>query len=1011
MTIFNKLFIVTAILLLTIKTTETYSQTTDNQSYFQQKVLYHIEVQLDDKTKFLYGSERIVYINNSEEDLKFIWFHLWPNGYKNDKTALCNQLVRNGNTSLYYAPDSIRGYIDSLDFKIDGQTINLEYHPDHIDICKLNLPEPLAPHDSVVITTPFRVKIPSAEFSRLGYLDEAFMITQWYPKPAVYDKKGWHPIPYLNQGEFYSEFGNFDVIINLPEKYVVGATGKMVYNSSDTNYTAGSRYYCVISDSLFDNSKRKTLRFRIDSVHDFAWFANKDFRKKSKTITLESGHKVKLTALFLFKNAKAWKYALRNMEQGVKFYSRHVGEYPYDVCTAVDGALAAGGGMEYPTITVIGQGSAIESTLVHEIGHNWFYGILGFNERDYPWMDEGINTFYQSLYEEKYYGDKSLPEIYTGKENKQLRKLGINYLAQYFYPYVFMARHNLDQPLSLSSDEYTSANYGAIVYMKSAMIFRYLRDYLGPEDFDTIMQNFYNEWKFKHPQPEDFTGFFRRHSKKNIDWFLDDILLTNKKTDYAITKVKDNGDSLLITVKNKGDVASPFSISGISKNDVALETLWYEGSKKKQRVSFPKGMYKKVKIDAEEQMPDINRQNNSGKTKGLFKSTAPLKLKLLYSVPFKDENPLYFLPAAGWNKYSGFMLGAAIYNDPAFERKWEFQLIPLYAFKSKQINGEAGLYRNFHTNGFIRKWSIGITGRKYDYNVMNTEIETNPNPTDRLYFYKYTPELRFYFRSPSNIASVSHILAIRNINLTKQTVAYSLCGNSTTTANIEDQKLSLLSVEYNYTNKRKINPFGYGATVHYSGDIFKAWLTANYSLSFKKNKSLDIRVFAGNIFSYNSTTLTDYSFKLSSWSGSDDYLFDYTYPGRSEYTGSGIWSAQMTPADGGFSIPTPLGRSWSWLAAVNLKGSLPFTNLVRLYADFGLYPDALNNDKPKLLYEGGAYLNIIPGFFEIYFPFLWSKEISDVAELNNKPFYEQKIRFTLRLNTVNPFKLLREIEL
>ena len=981
------------------------------KGYFQQKLSYKIKVELDDVNHFLYGQEEVVYVNNSTEELSFLWFHLWPNAYKNEETALCEQMVRNGNTDLYYADDSLRGYIDSIAFKVDGKVVKWDLDSKHIDICKILLNSPLHPGDSILISTPFRVKIPSAEFSRLGHLGKSYMITQWYPKPAVYDNKGWHPIPYLNQGEFYSEFGDFDVTITLPKTYVVGASGNLFEEAKDSISDTDSNI--VEKEVEVENSLTKTLRYTISNVHDFAWFADKRFKMKRKTITLPSGHEVKLTALFLYEDADEWKKALTSMEQGVKFYSRHIAEYPYDVCTTVDGALAAGGGMEYPTITVIGQtGSGImnETTIVHEIGHNWFYGILGFNERDYPWMDEGINTFYQSLYEEKYYGDKSLIEMYSGQENPQLRRLGISPMAQYYYPYVFMARHHLDQSLALTSEEYTSTNYGSMVYNKSVLIFRYLRDYLGVQDFDTLMHGFYSAWKFKHPQPEDFVAYFTQNSPKDIGWFFNDILFSTHQIDYAISGVKTIGDSIRIKVKNKGDVSVPFSISGIDKYGIVQQTQWYAGFPKKGEVYLPKGSFDKIKIDASEQMPEVNRNNNSAKVNGAFRTMNPKRLKLLYSVPFKGTDDLYFFPALGWNAYSGFMLGAAIYSDPVLERKWEFTVVPLYAFGSKQLNGEVGLYRNFHTNGFIRKWSIGITGRKYDYDI--SEAAGQVIATNKLYFYKTSPEIRFYFRTPANISTIKHQLSFRWLDIHRQNVFYSLCGNSNSyEPNVDFLVYGLGVVSYKYINNRKINPYGFNAEFQVNNDITKAWFSADYSLSFKKNKSFDIRFFAGNIFSYNSNTNVDYSFKLSNWSGNDDYLFDYTYAARSQNIGGGLLSAQMTPVEGGFSIYTPLGRSWSWLSAVNLKTSLPFTNLIRLYADFGIYPDGLNNNKPKMLYEGGAYLNIIPHYLEVYFPVFWSKEIQDVAELNNKAFYEQKIRFTFRMDLMNPFKMLREIEL
>ena len=205
-----------------------FSSIGNAQDYFQQEVNYTIKVKLDDEKHELSASETIQYINNSPDELKFIYIHLWPNAYKDNSTALAKDLLRTGNTKFYFSEEKDKGYIDQLDFKINGQPAKWELLKDSIDICKLYLNQPLKSKDSITISTPFHVKIPSAEFSRLGHVGQSYQVTQWYPKPAVYDKNGWNQMPYLQQGEFYSEFGSFDVSITLPKNYVLGATGDMV---------------------------------------------------------------------------------------------------------------------------------------------------------------------------------------------------------------------------------------------------------------------------------------------------------------------------------------------------------------------------------------------------------------------------------------------------------------------------------------------------------------------------------------------------------------------------------------------------------------------------------------------------------------------------------------------------------------------------------------------------------------------------------------------------------------
>src|SRR5687768_9634347 len=200
-------------------------QLSAQQTYWQQQLRYDIKAELNDKDKSITGFEKIVYKNNSPSTLNFIWFHIWPNAYKNETTALLQQ-IKNDTARSKKMENFGTGSIDGLAFKVNDQAAKTEAHPNpqYIDIIKLLLDKPLLPGDSITISTPFKVTLPPY-FSRSGYADGEFMACQWYPKPAVYDKNGWHEFPYLDMGEFYSEYADYSVSITLPSDYVVGATG------------------------------------------------------------------------------------------------------------------------------------------------------------------------------------------------------------------------------------------------------------------------------------------------------------------------------------------------------------------------------------------------------------------------------------------------------------------------------------------------------------------------------------------------------------------------------------------------------------------------------------------------------------------------------------------------------------------------------------------------------------------------------------------------------------------
>jgi len=449
------------------------------QNYWQQYVDYKINVELDDARKSLDGELKLAYTNNSPDTLNYIWFHIWPNAFKNDKTAFSDQLLENGRTDFYFSDEEQRGYINRLNFKVDGIAAELIDHAEHQDIVKLILPSALAPGKSINIETGFHVKLPY-NFSRGGYSGNDFHITQWYPKPAVYDLRGWHEMPYLDQGEFYSEFGKYEVNISLPLKYTLAATGLQTKET--------------IKDSI------KTLTYVQDNVHDFAWFASNEFVVEQDTLML--GDKtIKLFAYYKEKNKKSWADVILYMKRSLRSKSEWLGVYPYPVASVVE-REDQGGGMEYPTITLISttdNARALEFVVNHELGHNWFYGILGSNERIHPWMDEGMNSYYDKKYSETFYREQ--PGLINGKSAFIQKRIPDDFELPLLNT---LTRYKKDQPIETASESFTAANYGLIAYTKTALWLQEMEKMLGPDMFNRIMKTYYERWKFRHPYPGDF---------------------------------------------------------------------------------------------------------------------------------------------------------------------------------------------------------------------------------------------------------------------------------------------------------------------------------------------------------------------------------------------------------------------------------------------------------------------------------------------------------------------------
>ncbi len=702
------------------------------KEYFQQDVAYDINVQLDDENHTLSAFEKITYTNNSPDTLQFIWFHLWPNAYKNDSSALAHQFLRLGSTRFKYTKEKDRGYIDSLDFSVDSVNAKWDYHPEWIDVAKVTLPKPLLPKGTVTIETPFFVKLPKV-ISRLGHTGKHYEITQWYPKPAVYDKDGWHPMPYLNMGEFYSEFGSFDVKITLPRNYRIMATGDLVNGETelawldslasigDSLKTLDKKGFKEAIKKLRKESKKakkkkkdtdaesedsvivKTVHFRQDKVHDFAWFADPYWIVQKGKLWLEdSTRQVTLWSMYLPKNAKLWKSSIEYLHDAGFWYSMFYGDYPYNHITAVDGDMSAGGGMEYPNITVIsraGSKGLLEYVIMHEVGHNWFYGILGNNERDHTWMDEGLNEYTNIRYWEKKYTDRNNQFLLQDFVQNKLG-VGKNFDIHSFHYLSFagIGKSKDAQPLNISAnDNFNNSNYGQN-YMRTAVMMRFLQHYIGEEKMDEIMQDFYETWKFRHPQPDDLKYFFDKHVNEDVNWFFENVFEKTSYIDFGISK---KGNMFWLT--NFGTFNVPVEISFYDQSGEEISRSWISINEQITQLDAPPNSASAT-IDPDQYMPDVDRTNNA--------TRRGIKTHFIFDKPSYYDRDIYVVPwLFSYNTYNGFTPGLVLWNGflPGYDKR-SVGLTLTYDFKNNKPVGGLLLSKGFDQIPFFHSgsWSLNI---------------------------------------------------------------------------------------------------------------------------------------------------------------------------------------------------------------------------------------------------------------------------------------------------------------
>jgi len=519
------------------------------------------------------------------------------------------------------------------------------------------------------------------------------------------------------------------------------------------------------------------------------------------------------------------------------------------------------------------------------------------------------------------------------------------------------------------------------------------------------MQSYFNDWKFKHPQPNDLRKIFEEETGKDLNWFFDDLIKTTKKTDYKIAGSKKdtaNPDHVLLKIRNKGEIHGPFSISGV-KDGKIIATQWYEPIADKSFVSFKKEDFDNYRIDAQLDIPEIKRKNNTLKTKSLLRTTEPLRLQWIGSIEDPDKTQLFFTPFAGWNMNDKGMLGMAFYNSTIPAKRFEYVLAPMYAFDSENINGYASAYYHIMPNSVFQDIELGAKASSFSYLRFNSQQNSSGKEVPQ--YYKIAPSINFDLkkRSPRQFGSV--FIKLENVNIFKEITNYTKNenGENIYSLNLEKYYVNVLTI--GLKNTHPINPFYVTASFEQADDFVKLDLTANYRFAYKKKQTgLNIRIFIGR-FLYNDYANNRFNYNLS---GNSDYLYNQIYLGRN--TIGSFLNQQFAITDGGFKNQTDITSGDRWLDAINIKSNL-FTKYISTYADFGLIGFSARNDKgdeidkvSAVTYDGGLSLNVVPGIFEIYFPVIMSSDLNQLK-------YAEKIRFTLNINLLNPFKMIRKFDL
>jgi hypothetical protein len=539
------------------------------QDRWQQKIKYKMDVVMNVNTNILKGKQVIEYTNNSNDTLKWVYFHLYwnafqPNSMMDVRNRELGRRVVNGRTDwearvadriAKLKPEEY-GYQKVGLVRMNGRPQKLEQYE---TVLKVMLDKPILPKNKVVFDTEFEAQVP-VQIRRSGR-DNAegvrFSMSQWYPKMSEYDHEGWHPTPYIAR-EFYGVWGDFEVNLSIQKDYVVAATGYL-QNPQEIGHgyeAEGSKVNRPAGDML-------TWKFVAPNVHDFVWAADPQYKHISKKVrdglVLHAFYKISTEHLtkqyeamsagaknrygnkaenFIAAYQKEWDSVLVLASKAIPYMDKTFGYYPYKQYSFIQGG---DGGMEYPMATLL-KGAG-EDVVIHEWMHSWYQMMMGTNESLYPWMDEGFTTYAEDRV--KAYIHNSTGFIHAGS----------------YAGYFALVKSGVEEPLSTHADHFDSRfGYSTSSYSKGAVFLEQLGYIIGADNRDKLLLEYYRKYRFKHPELNDFIRLAEGVSGIQLDWYPQFFVNSTKTIDYGIDSLWQESGKIKIRLRNAGKVPMPIDL-------------------------------------------------------------------------------------------------------------------------------------------------------------------------------------------------------------------------------------------------------------------------------------------------------------------------------------------------------------------------------------------------------------------------------------------------------------------
>ncbi len=905
----------------------------------------NLNVKVDPKNHLLYVQQEILYSNNTTDTLKTILLNDWNNAFSSKNSALARRFSDEFSRVFHLAKDEDRGYtkINSI---VDEKFNQLAWEDfdNRVDVKKLTLTEPILPNSQHKILLNYVVKIPNEKFTKYGFDNNGKLyLKDWFLTIPRYENKQFIVQSNENLDDISNALSDYKIDIEFPKNYEVFSDLKRTAFFEDLDskkYTLTAKGKQTISLVFEPKESISFKSYKNENIEVVSNFEDKRLSeidialvidKVTKYVTNQIG--VPKENKILISNDDYNKNPFYGVNQLPSFINPFPDEFIFEV-------------------------RFLKTYLNNLLKEN-----IQINHRKDHWIEEGIQQYVLMNYIDYHYPKfKMMGSLSKIKLLKGYNILSTDFNDQFYYVYLLMARKNLDQPIGSDKNSLIKFNEQIAGKYRAGLSLRYLDAYLENNIVPKSIVEFLEMNKNMQTSRYDFEFILKQNAAKDIDWFFDTVINKRDLIDYKFGSIKKQQENISVSIKNKTLTNVPIPLYGLS-NDTIVYKKWLTNIKSDTTIIIPRNNIDKLVLNYKTEVPEFNLRNNWHSLNGFIFNHRPLKFSF-----FKDlENPYYnqvfYVPTAEYNLYDGIKVGMKINNRSVLNKPFTFDLSPEYSSNTQKIVGSiSGM-----VNQNVREGRL--------YNIRYAMSASTSHYAPEALYTRIIPTIQFRFRDENFRYNKNEYIQLSQYYVDREKSAF------TTDANTDNY--SVFNARYYNIQSEMTKYYSFHTDLQIANSFGKLAAEIEYRKLFEDNRRINLRFYIGT-FMYRSTNSDFFSFGVDR---PTDYLFNYNLLGRSESTG--LFSQQFVMSEGGFKSKFDTRYANQWISTIN--GSFNIWNWIEVYGDVGLIKN--KSISTQFIYDSGIRLNLVPDYFELYFPV----QSSNGFELNQDN-YGQKIRFVVTLS-------------